>query len=180
MLSTRDIDDGAPMARIAQLVAAIKAKREAAGVATPAGSDERDRAVALLRHFIAAREEEQREWQAALQALEAELDESRAAAHAAQARQEQASAAEQRARADLELLHEHQRSIWQLERRRFEITIAGLDSARRTRRSRLNLTVALVIAGVVGLTLVGSRQSRAPASDVHDAGAYSPASGSSR
>lgn len=194
MLSSREGDDAEPQergtegpssqagdapARITRLVAAIKAERAAGGDAAAAMS-ERDKVVALLRQFIAAREQERCQWQETMAATRKELDEARAAAQAAQTRHEQATAQQRRAMTDLELLHEHQRSIWQLDRRRLEITVAAhaaQERSRRTRGSRLAIAAALLLVGVAGFALLGDH---AVAVGVTDAAGYTAASGSSR
>jgi hypothetical protein len=173
--ATRDAD--AAMTRIARLVAALKAEREAGGVSPSADARERDRLTASLRQFVAAHEQERHAWQEAMQALRDELDEVRAAALAAQERHEQMAVQQQRAMADLALMHEHQRSIWQLDRRRLEITIAGHEQMSSGRGSPLAIGAALLLVVVVALTLVGDQGARAGRSA--DA-AYVPASGSSR
>jgi hypothetical protein len=179
MRPAHDTDEDAPMARIARLVAAIKAERET-GAEVSADSGERDRLLALLRQLSALRAEERRESQDALQALKHELDDTRAAAQAAQVRHEQAAAQQRQAMADLELLHEHQRSIWQLDRRRLEITIAGHEQTRPARSSRVAIVAAVVAVCVAGLVLVGDRYVAGPASDAVAHVPYAPASGSSR
>ncbi|HEX9461281.1 MAG TPA: hypothetical protein VGB82_01660 [Alphaproteobacteria bacterium] len=150
------------MARIGRLVATIKAERHADRVVQPiVESGERDQLVALLRRFVVAREQERLEWEETLRQMQAELSEALAAAQAAQQRHEQAASRHQRDLADLELLHEHQRSIWNLDRRRLEITIDGLENARtmkgRRKRAQLAASVAaLLCAGMIGLALAGN------------------------
>jgi hypothetical protein len=164
MSSLSNADDGAALAPIARLVANIKAQRAAAG---DSGSDERDRLAA-----------ERREWQEKVAVFEAELAEARAALAAAQARHEQADRQHRRAMADLELMHEHQRSIWQLDRRRLEITIAGQQKVERERRPWVALAAALLIAGIFGAALVADH--RLGAGEAAQEQMSFPASGSSR
>ena len=62
----------------------------------------------------------------------------------------------------LELLHEHQRSIWNLDRRRLEITIDGHENAHATKGRRKRFQVAagvavLLCVGMIGLALAGNR-----------------------
>ncbi len=155
---------GETMARVNRLVAAIKAERGAESALQQAASTgERAELIALLRRFVAARERERLAWEEATRRLEAELADVKAAAEAAQER----AAGHQRAHADLELLHEHQRSIWLLERRRFEVTVAGLERtlrARATRRkARLAFAASLLLVatlGVVGDGDPGAKASR--------------------
>jgi hypothetical protein len=154
--------DGEAMAQIGRLVATIKAERQADRVVQPiVESGERDQLVALLRRFVVAREQERLEWEAMLRQIQAELAEAQATAKAAEARREQEASRHQRDLADLELLHKHQRSIWNLDRRRLEITIAGLADARamKGRRKRAQLAAgvaALLCVGMIGLALAGN------------------------
>jgi hypothetical protein len=150
------------MARIGQLVATIKAERHADRVVQPVlDGGERDQLVALLRRFVVAREQERLEWEETLRQMKAELAEAQASAQAAEARHEQAASRHQRDLADLELLHEHQRSIWNLDRRRLQITIDGFENAHATkgRRKRAQLAAgvaALLCVGMIGLALAGN------------------------
>src|SRR5690348_11805920 len=150
------------MAQIGRLVATIKAERHADRVVQPiAISGERDQLIALLRRFVAAREQERLGWEEALRQMEAELAAAQAAAQAAQRRHEEDASRHQRDLADLELLHEHQRSIWNLDRRRLEITIDGLTNAQamKSRRKRTQLAAgvaALLCVGMIGLALAGN------------------------
>jgi hypothetical protein len=150
------------MAQIGRLVATIKAERHADRVVQPiVESGERDQLVALLRRFVVAREQERLAWEETLRLMKAELAEAQAAAQVAQARHEQEASRHQRDLADLELLHEHQRSIWNLDRRRLEITIDGLADARamKSRRKRTQLAAgvaALLCVGMIGLALAGN------------------------
>lgn len=150
------------MAQIGRLVATIKAERHADRVVQPvAESGERDKLVALLRRFVAAREQERLDWEETLRQMQADLEAAQVAAQAARARHEEEASRHQRDLADLELLHEHQRSIWNLDRRRLEITIDGLTNARarKGRRKRTQLAAgvaALLCAAMIGLALAGT------------------------
>ena len=177
MSSLSDADDAAPLAPIARLVATIKAERAAsAGL----GAEERERLTAELRRFAAAHEQERSHWQEAMDALKAERDQFREAAQAAEARHEQVTQQHRQAMADLELKHDHQRSIWQLDRRRLEITIAGQETAHQARRSRFSMAAALLVAGVFGRPLVADHRLGASSGEAADAQISFPASGSSR
>lgn len=150
------------MAQIGRLVATIKAERHADRVVQPiAESGERDQLVALLRRFVVAREQERLAWEDTLRQMQADLAAAQAAAQAAQARQGEEASRHQRDLADLELLHEHQRSIWNLDRRRLEITIDGLTNARamKSRRKRTQLAAGVAVllcVGMIGLALAGN------------------------
>src|SRR6185437_12641973 len=150
------------MAQIGRLVATIKAERHADRVVQPiVQSGERDQLVALLRRFVVAREQERLAWEETLRQIQADLAAAQAAAQAAQMRHEQEASRHQRDLADLELLHEHQRSIWNLDRRRLEITIDGLTNAQamKSRRKRTQLAAgvaALLCVGMIGLALAGN------------------------
>jgi hypothetical protein len=150
------------MAQIGRLVATIKAERHADRVVQPIiESGERDQLVVLLRRFVVAREQERLAWEETLRQMKADLAEAQAAAEAAQTRHQQEASRHQRELADLELLHEHQRSIWNLDRRRLEITIDGLADARamkarRRKRAKLAAGIAaLLCVGMIGLALAG-------------------------
>ncbi|MGO8917731.1 MAG: hypothetical protein ACLQJR_17650 [Stellaceae bacterium] len=125
-------DAGPPVARIMQLVAAVKAEQTSLSpVATAGDPAERVKLMGWLRRILEAREQERQAWDGQIRLLEAQCAEAQAAAEAALQAAERTGAQHQRVVADLKLMHEHQRSIWQLERRRFEITIGGLEQARR-------------------------------------------------
>jgi hypothetical protein len=153
---------GHAMTQIGRLVATIKAERHADRVVQPiAESGERDQLVALLRRFVVAREQERLAWEETLGQMRAELAEAQAAAQAAQTRHQQEASRHQRELADLELLHEHQRSIWNLDRRRLEITIDGLADAQalKGRRKRAQLAAgiaALLCVGMIGLAVASN------------------------
>jgi hypothetical protein len=177
MSSLSDADDAAPLAPIARLVATIKAERAAA---PSAGTEEREHLPAELRRLAGAHEQERGQWQEAMDALTAELDQARAAARAAEARHAQETRQHRRAMADLELMHEHQRSIWQLDRRRLEITIAGQETTHQARRSPFAVAAALLVAGIFGVALVADHRVNAPTGEAADTQASFPSSGSSR
>ncbi len=160
---------GQAMAEIGRLVATIKAERHADRVVQPiAESGEREQLVALLRRFVVAREQERLAWEETLRQMKAELAEAQAAAQAAQTRHQEEASRHQRELADLELLQEHQRSIWNLDRRRLEITIDGLADARalKGRRKRAQLAAgiaALLCVGIIGLAVASSAAGEAGA-----------------
>jgi hypothetical protein len=143
------------MIRLVQLVATIKAEREAGclGHSAPERA-EPSKLITLLRQFVAAREQERAAWEIAAGHLKTALAEAQATARA---QQEQVRMERDRALADLALRHEHQRSIWLLERDRLENTIAALEKTSRAkaarRRTRLALAAALLLAGTVGFAL---------------------------
>lgn len=161
-----------PVARVLQLVAALKAEQEAALPLAPAGeATERVRLLTWLRQILATREEERRGWEEQIRTLETELgaarqaaDQARAAAAEATSQQQrlaaETAAQQQRLIADLKLMHEHQRSIWELERRRLEITVEGFERAqrrgllRRARRlARPAVAAGLILAAVSAIVL---------------------------
>ena len=189
-----------PVARIMQLVAALKAEQETASVeplaAVPQAAEppaaeppaaepsERVKLMSSLRdilttreqeraewkerlrelraQFAQSREQERAEWAARLRALEVRLVEAQVATEAARAVASHAEAQHGRVVGDLKLLHEHQRSIWQLERRRLEITIDGLEQAQRqtlgakaARLLRPALLAGLVLVALAAVALSG-------------------------
>lgn len=143
-----------PVARILQLVAALKAEQESLAAAAPAGdAAERVKLLGWLRRILDAREQERQAWQTQLRGLEAQLAEAQAAA-------ERTGQQQERLIVDLKLMHEHQRSVWELERRRLEITIEGLERARRkrllvraARLARPALAVGLLLASLAAVAL---------------------------
>ena len=128
-----------PISRILQLVAALKAEQDAsppersvepAGVAVAAPVEETPEPISVLsslRDILVSREQERGEWEERARSLEGELVEARDALRAAREAAAQSETQHRRIVADLKLLHEHQRSIWQLEHRRLEITVDGLQ-----------------------------------------------------
>lgn len=143
-----------PVARILQLVAALKAEQASLAAAAPAGdAAERVKLLGWLRRILDAREQERQSWQMQLRGLEAQLAEAQAAA-------ERTGQQQERLIVDLKLMHEHQRSIWELERRRLGITIEGLERARRktllvraARLARPALAVGLLLASLTAVAL---------------------------
>ena len=154
---------GEEATRITQLIAVIKAERDALGSAygEVAGGVDEARLSALMRQFLAAREQERLDWERRMGQLEAELAEAKASLAAAQQQRERAAQQHEQAIADLELLQNHQRSIWLLDRRRLEITIRGLEAAserrwyRTARRAlpRPAVAAALLLALLAGIAL---------------------------
>lgn len=154
-----------PVARIMQLVAALRAEQDSLSPAAAAGEvTERVRIMAWLRRILDAREQERQAWDGQIRQLETQFAEALATAEAAQHAAELAAAQtgmqHQRLIADLKLMHEHQRSIWQLERRRLEITIEGLEQARRktmlrraARLARPALAAGLLLATLAAVAL---------------------------
>jgi hypothetical protein len=132
-----------PISRILQLVAALKAEQEApaperkvapasAPVAAPVEEPSEPISVlSSLRDILVSREQERSEWEERARSLEGELVEARAALRAAREAAVQSETQHRRIVADLKLLHEHQRSIWQLEHRRLEITLDGFEKKRQ-------------------------------------------------
>ena len=158
-----------PTARIARLVAAIKAERdasEAKPAAEPSGEpcdgakDETD-AHALMRQLLAARDREKAGWARAMQQLASDLAEAKAAVATLKDDLARAAVEHRRAITELEASHSDQRSIWQLERRRLEITIDGFEKKRRkTWPSRLGLAkarpaqlIAVMVVAVAAMIL---------------------------
>jgi hypothetical protein len=181
-----------PISRILQLVAALKAEQETplaersvAPATVPAAAPGEEPAepitvLSSLRDILVAREQERGEWEERARSLEGELIEARAAMRTARDAAAQTEAQHRRVIADLKLLHEHQRSIWQLERRRLEITIDGFESERQNkivkRAARLArpallaglLIVLLALAMLSGDTHAGAAGSHQPtAASVH-------------
>lgn len=145
-----------PVARIMQLVAALRAEQDSQSPAAAAGdATERVRVMAWLRRILDAREQERQAWDGQIRQLETQFAEALAAAGAAQQAAAQTGMQHQRLIADLKLMHEHQRSIWQLERRRLEITIEGFERARRKTglRHAARLARPALVAGLLLATL---------------------------
>lgn len=150
-----------PVVRIMQLVAALKAEHDTLGPPTaPDATDERVRMMSSLRRILDTREQERQAWEEQIRGLEARFAAAEAAARAAQSTAAEADAQHQRLVGDLKLMHEHQRSIWQLERRRLEITIEGLEQAQRStlvrraaRLARPALALGLLLVSLAALAL---------------------------
>lgn len=121
-----------PFSRVMQLVAALKAEQDAGSpLSLAADTAERIKLLEWLRRFLAVRDAERSGWEARIHTLEIELAQARETIARERAAAEQASAQQERLLADLRLLHEHQRSIWQLERRQLEIALGGFEKRRR-------------------------------------------------
>jgi hypothetical protein len=157
-----------PVARILQLVAALKAEQESPAPAAPARDPaERVKLMGWLRRILDAREQERQAWQAQIRGLEAQIAQAQAAA-------ERTSLQQERLVTDLKLMHEHQRSIWELERRRLEITIEGLERARQktllgraARLARPALAASLVLGSLAALALSADSVSVADRARLH-------------
>jgi hypothetical protein len=153
-----------PVARVMQLVAAMKAEQDVAPASGNGG--ERVRLMGWLRRILDTRAQERRAWEQQVAALEARFAAAEAAAQTALSAVEQADAQHQRLVADLKLMHEHQRSIWALERRQLEITIDGLMRERRNRLlaraarlARPAVAAGLLLASLAALALSGDAAS---------------------
>ena len=184
-----------PLSRILQLIAALKAEHEtlpaerslalvgeqaAAPVDEPA---EPASVLSSLRDILVAREQERGEWEERARNLEVELIEARAAMRAGRDGVTQADAQHRRIVADLKLLHEHQRSIWQLERRRLEITIEGFENERQknivkraTRLARPALLAGLLIVLLALAALFGDGGAAKGSTHVGNPGSHHPTS----
>lgn len=146
-----------PIARVMQLVAALKAEQESAA---PLDPEDRLKVMSSLRDILVSRESERADWEERLREMQAQLDAAQEALRMAQIATEQAEPQHRRLVADLKLMHEHQRSIWTLERRRLEITVDALESARRktlgarlARLARPAVAAALLLAAIAALLL---------------------------
>jgi len=147
-----------PVARVMQLVAALKAEQEsAASEDTP---EARVKLMSSLREILVERDHERGDWEERLHEMQAQLDGAKEALRMAQIGTEQAEVHHRRLVADLKLMHEHQRSIWMLERRRLEITVDALESARGktlsarlARLARPALAAALLLVAIAGFAL---------------------------
>ncbi|HYM32688.1 MAG TPA: hypothetical protein VEU47_15395 [Candidatus Cybelea sp.] len=144
-------------ARIAGLVAAIKAEREGedrllARERTSATID----LAALTRQLIAARDRERLEWEQTTDLLKAELAEAQSGLVAMKAEVDALAARHRRNLVDLEAGHADQRSIWQLERRRLEATIASLERSRQRKWSPRRWLAATRPAWLVVVIVLGA------------------------
>jgi hypothetical protein len=151
-----------PVGRVLQLVAALKAEQEAGSpLSLASDAAERVKLLEWLRRFLALREEERGGWEGRVHDLEAELSAAREIAATALSGAEQAAAQHDRLITDLKLMHEHQRSIWQLERRQLQIALEAMQKTRR--RSLLRQFVRLarpaVAAALLLAALMASAQS---------------------
>lgn len=123
---------------------------------------EKEEAREELHALIAERDRERLEGEERIERLEAAAIDARAMAAAVKAEHQQAVQQHQRALADLTTMHNDQRSLWLLDRRRLEVTIEALETKRRRRwflrggRSfgRLRAAAALMLVGLAGLGLV--------------------------
>lgn len=161
-----------PIARVRQIVAAIKADREAAGLAplpVVEGGDReefseasgRDELVALLKQYLAARKHEHDAWEAERAQFRAALAALEEQARKAVLEREEAADQHRHAMADLTLQHEHQRSVWLLERRRLEITLRGLEQQQKRGWPAVKARLRPVIAaGLLILALVAAGLTR--------------------
>lgn len=157
------------VARIRSIVAAIKADREAAGLsplpvveAEPGEHEDfseaggRDELVMLLKQYLAAREHEHAGWEAERQQFRTALAAMEEQARKAVLEREEAADRHRQAMAELTLQHEHQRSVWLLERRRLEITLRSFELRQQRRRwskAKLPRLRPAVAAGLVILAL---------------------------
>jgi hypothetical protein len=164
-----------PIVHVMQLVAALKAEQEAGSpLALAKDADERVKLMGWLRRFLAARDEERTAWEGRIRDIETRLCAAQAAGAAARAAAEQEAVQHQRLVSDLKLMHEHQRSIWQLERRRLEITLDGLQQARggsmRRRAARLSrpaVVAALLLASLAAVALSADSHAVAPSAPLY-------------
>lgn len=156
------------IARIRQLVAAMRAEQDGSGPLAAGDPGERIKLVGWLRRFLDTRAQERQAWEEQVRALEARFAAAESAARAALDAAGQADTQHERLIADLKLMHEHQRSIWALERRRLEITIEGLQQERRNRLAaraarlaRPAVAAGLLLVSLAALALAADSTSRA-------------------
>jgi hypothetical protein len=175
-------------ARVADMVAAIKAERPPVSVSVDRSAEraERDNLIELMRQFLAlyererttwfgaftelhgkvealrtemraleeTREHERSRWEAALRELDAALATARAATHAAERQHEQALDQHRRALADLTVMHNDERSLWLLERRRLDMQIEALQDARARRNRRRLARPGMLLRGAAAALMV--------------------------
>jgi hypothetical protein len=183
-------------ARVAEMVAAIKAEPPPLSVRVDRSAEraEREKLIELMRQFIAlyerermawlgaftdlhgkieaartemralesAREEERSRWEAILKEVEAALIAARAATHTAERQHEQALDQHRRALADITIMHNDERSLWLLERRRLDMQIEAMQDARAASAARwrgrhtllLRAAAAAVLVALAGMALV--------------------------
>lgn len=175
-------------ARVADMVAAIKAEQPPVSVSVDRSAEraERDKLIELMRQFLAlyerermawfgaftelhgkieairtetraleaAREQERARWEAALRELDAALAAARAATHAAERQHEQALDQHRRALADLTVMHNDERSLWLLERRRLDMQIEALQDARARRNKRRLARPGMLLRGAAAALMV--------------------------
>jgi hypothetical protein len=107
-----------------------------------------------MRALEAARGHERSRWEAALKELDAALATARAATHAAERQHEQALDQHRRALADLTVMHNDERSLWLLERRRLEMQIEALRDARARRDRRRLPRPGMLLRGAAAALMV--------------------------
>jgi hypothetical protein len=156
--------------RVRQMLASLRAE-QAQSHTTPG---DRVRTIEWLRRFLAVREQERAAWASSVGELQARLAEAQRCAQAAEAALDQAAVQHRRTIADLKLLHEHQRSIWELERRRLEISAAGAERPRRRPMpvvSPLNkvASLCLIAATAIALSSDSGSSFRGPRPHLDDA-----------
>jgi hypothetical protein len=161
-----------PVARIMQLVAALKAQHELPQPeGAPEEASERLRLMQWLRRLLTARNEERGAWESRVHDLAAQLEEAQRVAAMASAAVEEATTQHERLIADLKLMHEHQRSIWQLERRQLEITLDALQKAQQRsllrRISRPALAAALLLVSLAAVALTADSHPLAARSQLY-------------
>lgn len=175
---------GKSISRVLQLIAVLKAEQETPAAersVAPVGTqpvvpaDEQAQLIGMLsspRDILVACEQERGEWKERARRLESELNEARAAAQAARDSAAEAEAQHRRIVADLKLLHEHQRSIWQFERGRLEIAEHQKKIARRAVWLALPALIAGLLIVLLALALLSSQ------SDATSGSTYAGDSGS--
>jgi hypothetical protein len=167
-----------PVARIMQLVAALKAEHElpppekaAEDADAPEKANERLRLMQWLRRLLTTRNEERGAWESRVRELAAQLEEAQRVAAMASTAVEEATTQHERLIADLKLMHEHQRSIWQLERRQLEITLDALQKAQQRallrRISRPALAAALLLVSLAAVALTADSHPLAARSQLY-------------
>jgi len=115
-----------------------------------------------MRALESAREQERSRWETILKEVEAALTAARAATHTAERQHEQALDQHRRALADITVMHNDERSLWLLERRRLEMQIEALRDARAANAARwrgrhtllLRAAAAALIVALAGMALV--------------------------
>lgn len=86
--------------------------------------------------------------------FDAQLSEARAAAGAAEAKHDQAQIQHQRALSDLGIIHNDQRSLWLLERRRLEAMVEALEQGRRWRWPALGIQPMALVRAAFAVVVV--------------------------
>jgi hypothetical protein len=155
-----------------QLVAALKAEQESPQPENaPGEANERLRLMEWLRRLLTVRNEERGAWEGRVRELAAQLEEAQRVATTASAAVEATTTQHERLIADLKLMHEHQRSIWQLERRQLEITLEALQKAQQRtllrRISRPALAAALVLVSLAAVALTADSHPLAARSQLY-------------